>query len=994
MRSFYFSGVFLGLLNCAVMADPTLKEQMPRIPAKAPNEAVKTFKTLDGFQMDLLAAEPLVTDPVAMAYDENGVAYVAEMNDYPYTDKTNDVAWRDSVDPAGGVVRMLVDEDGDGKFDKSYIFAKDLSWPTGIACWKGGIFVAAAPDIWYLKDTKGTHQADVRIKVYTGFRKYNVQAVMNNLAWGLDNKIYGAGSGNGGMVRPGNNPEANPIILSKNDFRFDPVSEKFEAISGGARFGNTFDDWGNRFICNIRNPVEHVILPNEYLARNPYLAVKSAIFDCAKASDDLPVYRVSEPEPWRSVRAKRWANESDHKYPRSETVADGYFTSTSGLTVYRGAAYPKKYYGNVFLGEVAGNLVHRQVLTPSGVTFSAERGDQQTEFVRSTDNWFRPVNYINAPDGTLHVLDMYRETIEHPWSIPDDIKAELDLLSGKDRGRIYRLSPPNFKVPKPPRLGQATTKELVATLANPNSWWRETAQRLLFERQDQQAITPLRKMLAKSKSPLARLHALYCLDGLGALRDEDLAQGLKDPEPGVRQHCVRLADSRLKKSPQLTDKILALAGDADIRVRFQTAFTLGAVNHARRNDALLKIARQDAMDNWVLTAVLSSITDQSAEMLEKLASDKDFSTSPTGLQMAHQLAFITGARNKSNEVERVLAVLPKIAVPAQTEIVRGLADGLKRAGKSIAKIAGDPSSPAARMITGLLKEAQAAAADDRQSVGQRQQAILLLGYDEFSRVEKSLAQLLNPKQPQEIQAAAIHVLSGFISPQVAGILLNGWRGYTPAIRSEAVDALVARKERLSPLLEAIESKKIAPNQIPLARRNMLMAHKDSAISSRALALFGQNAPSPRKEVIANYQPALSLPRDKARGLKIYEANCATCHRVGDKGNDVGPNLATIRAWSPDQIMVNILDPNREVSPNYVNYMVDLKDGQNLTGLIAEETATTITLKGANNVQNTILRQNIEKITSLGMSLMPEGLEAAIPPQGMADLIAFLLSPNF
>ncbi len=503
-----------------------------RIPPVEPAAAEKTFHTLDGFHMDLIAAEPLVTDPVAMVYDERGRAWVVEMNDYPYTDKSHDVPQADrTTDKPLGKVRILEDVDGDGVMDRSSVLVEDLSWPTGIALYDGGCYVAATPDVWYLKDTDGDGRADVRRQVFTGFRKFNVQAVINNLAWGLDGKIYGAGASNGGQIQSVGQAGSKPINLGRNDFCFDPRTEQFEVQSGGARFGNCFDDWGRRFICTIRNPAQHVVLAPRYLTRNPHLPLASAVQDVAESGDAIPVYRRSPPEPWRVLNAERLAAAGDRHTPRSETAATGFITSAAGATVYRGTAYPQRYRGNLFIGEVSGNLIHRQLVRPDGVTFHSERADAGVEFVASTDNWFRPVNFCNAPDGTLHVLDMYRETIEHPWSIADDLKARLDLESGRDRGRIYRLSPPGFKAPRPPSLAQATTAELVAHLANPNSWWRETAQRLLCQRQDRSATAPLRALLHEGHEPLGRLHAPWTLSGLGALDEADLLRAIHDERP-------------------------------------------------------------------------------------------------------------------------------------------------------------------------------------------------------------------------------------------------------------------------------------------------------------------------------------------------------------------------------------------------------------------------------------------------------------------------------
>ena len=990
-----------------------------KLPSAAPitaRDAAKTFRVLDGFHMDLLAGEPLVASPVAMTYDENGRAYVCEMRDYPYTDKAHHERNQENpTDEAIGTVRLLEDTDGDGVFDKSTVFADGLSWPTGVACWKGGVFATATPDIWYLKDTDGDGKADLRRKVFTGFRKLNVQSVMNNLVWGLDNRIHGAGGSNGGQIRAGDKPDAKPLVMSRNDFRFDPVTEQFELLSGGARFGGAFDDWGHRFLCDIRNPAQHVVLPQRYLARNPYLAARSSLHDMAESGDQLPVYRVSPPEPWRVLRANRWAGERDIVMPRSELVGAGVVTSSSGLTSYRGAAYPEKYRGNVFVCEVAGNLLYRLHLTPDGPTFKATRVDGQAEMVASTDNWFRPVNFVNAPDGTLHVVDMYRENIEHPWSIPDDIHAAVDLESGREKGRLWRLTPPKFKPRKPPRLGRATTAELVATLENPNSWWRETAQRLLFERQDKSVVPALRKMVKRGKTPQARLHALWTLVGLNGLTNEDVLAGLKDRAAGVRENAVTLAELQLTAEPegrarrsaraadvkaydtdaerrarsdapyptaQLVTRLLKLASDPDAGVRLQLALTLGEISDPRAADALATIAKRDAGDPWIRTAVLSSVANTSDQLLTRLLADAKFAASPTAAEMFRVLAQIVGIRRKDDEIQRTFEAARQ--ANALLEVALGVGEGLKRAGRSLRQ-----SAPP-RFVGGLLDQGRDTALAEAP-LDTRLKAVQALAYDDFEQVKEALTELLAPKQPQVIQRAAVVALGSFSQPEVARLLLSGWRTYTPAIRAEVINALLDARSRTPALLNAIESGLVPANQVPFARRAALLRTADATTKERLNRIF-VGAVASRKDVIAKYQDALSMKGDTARGQKVFETACATCHRAGALGKDVGPNLATTRQWSPEQMLINLLDPNREVAPNFVGYTVETRDGRTLDGIITDESAASLTLKRAEGVTETVLRRDIAQISGSGVSLMPEGIESAITVEQMADLIAFLLLP--
>ena len=472
-----------------------LSEILKPVPAKSPEEALKSFQVLDGFHMELVAHEPLVTDPVAACFDENGGLYVAEMIDYPYRPKDGQPLGR---------VRYLEDTDGDGSYDRSWKFAEGLAWPTGVACWKGGVYVAAAPDIWYCRDTDGDHVADERTRVYTGFGDRNQQGGVNNLAWGVDHRIYGSGSTNGGEIRPAGDTAAAPIHLSGHDFCFDPVAGNFETITGRRQFGNAFDDWFNRFICSESEPLNHVVLPQQYLLRNPFLAVPDGVNDLCPGV--TPIFRIAPVEKWREIRSSRRLA-AGVRSPQSAGVSHNVMDAAAGLAVYRGHAYPAKYRGQVFVGCSQNNLIHHRTLVPDGVTFRSSRADQGAEFVASTDTWFRPVNCVHAPDGTLLVLDMSREVIES-IHIAHDVVEHLDLTSGRDRGRIDRLAPPGFKPQPPPKLGAATTAELAELLEHPGGWWRDTASRLIFERQDRSIVdAPARKVarVAVGHGPDARV---------------------------------------------------------------------------------------------------------------------------------------------------------------------------------------------------------------------------------------------------------------------------------------------------------------------------------------------------------------------------------------------------------------------------------------------------------------------------------------------------------
>lgn len=986
----------LSLLTAAAHAqDPQRRTTIERLPPVAPELAERTFRSPDGFRLQLLAAEPLVADPVALEYDENGLAWVAEMADYPYSDKSLDRHWEDQPSLPLGRIRILEDTDGDGRFDKSTVFAEDLSWPTGLAFWKGGVFVAATPDILYLKDTDGDRRADFRETVFTGFRKYNVQAVINNLKWGLDHHIYGAGSSNGGTIHTPAAADASGIVLGRNDFRFDPLSRTFAVQTGGARFGNSFDDWGNRFISNIRNPVQHVVMDPADLSRNRILNVPTGLHDAAEAGI-VPVFRASPPEPWRVVSAARRANDPEDPSPESEKAAVGYITSASGATVYRGDNYPEEYSGNIFVGEVAGNLIMRYRLIPSGPTFRAVLQHGDIEFLASTDTWFRPVNFANAPDGTLHVVDMYRETIEHPWSIPDDIREQLDLRSGHDRGRIYRLLPPGHDG-KPegavrPRLGDASVEELVRLLESRRSWFRETAARLLFERQDPAAVVPLRTLMQESRVPLARMHAMWALQGLHALSADDVHRALDDPHPGVREHALRLAGPFVADSGELRRRIVRTADDADPRIRFRAVLLLGLPGFQDAEPTLTRRLRHDGDDPWLRAAALSALTTSPGRVFADLWEGSPAADREVPDQVFLQLAAMVGARNDLPEIRAVLQEIAVRPAAASREhgVLQSIALAQKSKGRSLNDLV-DQDSPGGGLVRRFLQQARESAIDAQADVEARTTAISRLAFDRYADVQPLLTGLIDSRQPVPVQRAAVVALGNFAEPQIAQILLDRYRQVTPDVRREIAQTMMARTDRVLPLFRAIDQGLVARALVPDVRRTLYMKSPNPEIRELATKLFAGDRPGSRHEVIREYQTALTQTGAADKGALLFQKECGQCHRLGKIGTDVGPNLATIRHRSPGELLTQILDPNREVSPNFLEFAVALKDGRVATGLIAEESPNTITLRGPEKKEQTVSRDEIEEIVDTGKSLMPEGLEKKLSPAEMADLISYLLT---
>ena len=607
-------------------------------PALSPKESLAAITIEPGFDIELFAAEPLVIDPVAMAFDELGHLYVMEYGDYA-------MGPPEGEDPLSQIV-MLEDTDGDGKADRRHRFADKLDFAHSIMAYRGGILVGAKTKILFLKDTDGDHVADIRETLFEGFVPAHAQMQIGCPRWGIDNWVYlNYGPGKITSLR---NPD-HPIELPRKDFRFHPRTLEFGTDSGLGQYGNTMDRWGRRFYCTNRNPIMTTFLPPDVIARNPFHSVPVAHYDVAPSGGDTQVFPLAE------MRSNYLSHVGTH-------------TSACGTTAYLGDLFSAAGRGkglaeSVFVCEPIGHLVTRSIIKPDGVKLTVERAQEKSDFIASTDTWFRPASLATAPDGSLFLADMYRKIVEHPKFFPPDVVAKLDWRAGDDKGRLYRIIPTGAK---PRRFTPPTTvQDHVDLLSDANGWRQYLGQRLLVENQSKDAAAAIR-MLLRHASATTRLHALWTLDGLDELRPDDLVAMLRDDNPKIRIDALKLAVACLSES-RVFDAVAALADDSEVSVRFQVALTLSASDSRAATELLAQLAHRDGADPAFADGLLTSAKTRAGAILEHLLSSNSFVAqgNPDRIRLVKQLASIVGSRGDGGSTPRANSNSKSTAAPVR-----------------------------------------------------------------------------------------------------------------------------------------------------------------------------------------------------------------------------------------------------------------------------------------------------------------------------------------
>ena len=640
---------------------PKFKWDVPPSPVLTGDDAVKSFRLPPGFRLELVASEPLVQNPVAMAFDPDGRLYVAEMRGYmPDADGKGE-------DEPSGAIAVLEDTDGDGKFDKRTVFLDGLVLPRSVALAHGGVIVGEPPNLWFCRDTDGDGKSDEKTALFTdyGAPRSGPEYNPNSTLRALDNWFYAA----------------------HWPWRFRQVGGKWVRESGPQRgqYGLAQDDLG-RLFYNANSSMLHAdVIPADYAQRNSQTAGGRG---SSIAKGDV--------FPGRLTAGINRAYSSVGASGKMTSV-----TAACGPHVYRGDRFPAEFRGNAFVCEPSGNLISRQVLAAQGAGLTATSAHTEVDFLVSTDERFRPVNLTTGPDGALYIADLHHGILQHKNFLSAYLRdqiAQRGLAQPLHLGRIFRIVHESAAPGPRPALGKAATAELVKALAHPNGWWRDTAQRLLIERADAAAVPALKQLAARDPG-LGALHALWALRGLDALDATPITAALASPHAGVRAAAVRLAEPLLR--PALDEKllasILALHGEKDPGVQMQLLLTLMPIADPRAAKMALEIFRAHGGDPLLREAALNGVAGREPALLELILADKNWASPEKGHRdFVAALAGGIIAGRSGERVEKLLAILTAPATPAgvQSALLSGLADSQKRV-KEAVKLAQEPAGLAA-----------------------------------------------------------------------------------------------------------------------------------------------------------------------------------------------------------------------------------------------------------------------------------------------------------
>ncbi|MFO0978468.1 MAG: neutral/alkaline non-lysosomal ceramidase N-terminal domain-containing protein [Planctomycetaceae bacterium] len=938
----------------------------------SPRRALSSLRTSPGMHAELVTSEPNVESPVAIAFGPSGELWVAEMWDYPQGDPAKSKGQASIADDLSnaapgisGRVRCLRDREGDGSYESSTVFLEGIPFPTGVTPWRDGVLVCAAPDILFAKDADGDGKAEIVETLFTGFATHNFQARVNSLEYGLDGWLYGSCGLFGGQITSTKTGEV--IALGQRDFRCNPDTGAFEPATGSTQQGRVRNDWGDWFGCNNSQMLLHYPLNDRYLRRNPLVAPERTV---------VPI--VAEPGRLFSLSSQvLFALSGPPNHP----------TAACGLGIYRDDLLGNSFSGNAFTCEPVNNLVHRQILTSHGATFQGRRSEdeQDRDFLASTDPWFRPVQMRTGTDGALWVVDMYRYVIEHPIWIPPDTLSRLDTRAGADMGRLYRIVPDGKPLRKMPDLATLTGEPLANAMRTSNGTQRDLVQQQILWKQDRTTIETLTSICQQDERPEVRVQALATLACLKAVSHEVITACLRDSHPQVRRTAIACSELLTTPSETLTKALATLAHDSATAVRQQLLYTAGELPAEDSAQVLQACLEESFADGFMKAAFESSLN---ANNVALLASRADVATQE---QLTSWIAALSSPGEMLHVFKKIADKTAMEPTPNHLQQLEQFVRGWrKRTDAQTERLTSIDGS-----LSGTVVTLQRLASEETEDADKRMMAVRLLGIfpsvqNSQQEASKTLLSLLSPRTPPNVQTAAVRALAMRSSgSSTAEQLLSDWPSRPPALRRAIIGILLERVEWTKVLLQHIQSGTLTVAELELTQQQQLLNHSEASIKALAEQCFHSTLKTNRSEVVTQYTDGLKDDGSPVQGREVFRKHCSNCHRLQDIGHAVGPDLANYAGKPASALIVAMMDPGQAVDPRYQAYIAVLTDGRALTGLITEETATSLTLLAPEGKRETILRTDLEELKSTGKSLMPEGFEKNASVEDVSHLWAWI-----
>lgn len=901
-----------------------------------PEQAAAKIEMHPEFDISLVASEPLINKVMNVDWDEKGRMWVVETPEYPNgLRKANTDAWKESGSVAPGKyerdpldrISILSDTNGDGVMDKKHVFADKLELATSFVFYKNGVIVSAAPDIWFLEDTDGDEVCDKRTKLYTGLGINDTHAVMNNLRWGLDGWIYASHGYSSGEVKSLGANDKPPVTIGSGVVRFKPDGSEIEMYSskGGNTWGLCMTSDGQCFWTQPTSGIVflHTVLPEYVLAKGKIpgtnswngMVVRQKLFPLMK---------------WEQLA-----------YVQIDLV--GSYTAAAGCAIYEGGAWPEKWNYSYFTGEPTVNLVSHYFVKPQGVTFTAERekGREESEFIRSRDLWFRPIENRVGPDGAMYLVDFYNQAVIHNDTRgPLHGPANAAVRPDRDHyfGRIWKIQHKQAKKIEVPVIDKSKDGDLIKASTSPNAHTRMTAIRLMRERNLLKEPIPVGSLAFKAyeKSRAA---------STPEQRQEVIKTYVAAEDDWTRSALIAAASEH---AVDFLKEILANGDDAEALRSLVASILPTALKNdpaTAAKDLVLGVAGSPEKSARIKEAILSSLMAR-PDVSPELSSD------------------LQAALKHLMEDEHTLPY----AVPLVSRWDKG--------GKLSASVSAAISSLALK-----LKNPQTPEHDRVQA------ALAFVGIGTKETLGAVMTLLAEPKENESLQKEIISALSSTDHIQEIVPVLDKLR---PSLINVAFDGIIKRPDASMLLLQSVEKGSVKAETFGLGNIARLRSHPDRNVSDKAEKLADRLNPGgkAKAEIIAKLLPEMSKPANIENGKALFTAACSICHRYGNVGtHDVGPPLTGMGSHGVAELLVHIVDPNREVDPSFVQWNITTKKGESLAGVITSENSATIALRNQGG-DTEVHKDDIVSRENTHRSLMPEGLEG-LGAEGLRDILGYM-----